>query len=85
MPERGKPLDAVLSVPTDYRCMVYERYRVFYLWDGARIEIVRVLHNLQDYMRALFDAPPPEIKRHILLSTATGAIMSLFATQEDTV
>ncbi len=54
MPERGKPLDAVLSVHTDYRFLVCENYRIFYLCEGNQAEVVRVLHALQDYMRALF-------------------------------
>ena len=54
MPERGKPLDAVLSVHTEYRFLVCESYRVFYLYDGRQVEVVRILHDLQDYMRALF-------------------------------
>ena len=54
MPERGMPLDAVLSVHTDYRFLVCENYRVFYLCEGDQVEVVRVLHTLQDYMRALF-------------------------------
>ena len=54
MPERGMPLDAVLSVHTDYRFLVRENYRVFYLCEGDQVEVVRVLHTLQDYMRALF-------------------------------
>lgn len=54
MPERGKPLDAVLSVHTDYRFLVCENYRIFYLCEGDQVEVVRILHSLQDYMRALF-------------------------------
>ena len=59
MPERGMPLDAVLSVHTDYRFLVCENYRVFYLCEvylceANQVEVVRVLHMLQDYMRALF-------------------------------
>ncbi len=54
MPERGKPLDAILSVHTGYRFLVCEKYLVFYLCDGEQVEIIRVLHTLQDYMRALF-------------------------------
>ena len=54
MPERGMPLDAVLSVHTDYRFLVCENYRIFYLCEGDQVEIIRVLHTLQDYMRALF-------------------------------
>ena len=54
MPERGMPLDAVFSVHTDYRFLVCENYRIFYLCEGDQVEVVRVLHSLQDYMRALF-------------------------------
>jgi plasmid stabilization system protein ParE len=54
MPERGKPLDAILSVHTEFRFLVCENYRIFYLYDGDKVEIVRVLHTLQDYMRELF-------------------------------
>ena len=54
MPERGKPLDAILAVHTQYRFLVCESYRIFYLYDAHQVEVVRVLHTLQDYMRALF-------------------------------
>jgi len=54
MPERGIPLDTVLSIHTDFRFLVCKNYRIFYLTDGATVEVVRILHSLQDYMRALF-------------------------------
>lgn len=54
MPERGKPLDAILAVHTQYRFLVCESYRIFYLYGAQQVEVVRVLHTLQDYMRALF-------------------------------
>ena len=54
MPERGKPLDTILGVHTEYRFLVCESYRIFYLYGGQNVEIVRVLHTLQDFMRALF-------------------------------
>jgi plasmid stabilization system protein ParE len=54
MPERGKPLDSVLSVHTEYRFLIMEQYKIFYLYDGEIVEIIRILHSLQDYMRALF-------------------------------
>ena len=54
MPERGVPLDTVLSIHTGFRFLVCKNYRIFYLTDGATVEVVRVLHSLQDYMRALF-------------------------------
>ena len=54
MPERGKPLDAILSVHTGFRFVVCENYPIFYLCEGDHVEIIRVLRVLQDYMRALF-------------------------------
>lgn len=54
MPERGVPLDTILSVHTEYRFLVCKNYRVFYLHDGNTVEVIRILHTLQDYMRALF-------------------------------
>jgi len=55
LPERGKPLDSVLSVHTEFRFLVCENYRIFYLSDGNTVEVVRILHSLQDFMRVLFD------------------------------
>lgn len=54
MPERGIPLDKVLPVQTDFRFLICKNYRVFYLFQGDVVEVVRILHTLQDYMRALF-------------------------------
>ena len=54
MPERGKPLDAVLPFHTDFRFIVYQKYKVFYLYSGNKVEVVRILHTLQDFIRALF-------------------------------
>ena len=54
MPLRGKPLNAILSVHTEYRYLTCEKYRIFYLVDGETVEIVRILHTLQDYVYALF-------------------------------
>ena len=53
-PERGTPLDAVLSVHTPYRYLVCGRYYIFYLTDGSAVEVIRILHTLQNYMKALF-------------------------------
>ena len=55
MPVRGKPLDSILSVHTEYRYLVCERYRIFYLSAGETVEIGRIRHTLQDYMRVLFE------------------------------
>ncbi len=53
-PERGTPLNTILSVNTDFRFLMCGRYRVFYLIDGHLIEVIRILHTRQDFMRALF-------------------------------
>lgn len=54
MPERGTSLDAILPVHTEYRFIVCEKYCIFYLCDENNVEVVRILHQLQDYMSALF-------------------------------
>lgn len=54
MPEHGAPLDSVIPYHTEYRYLTCEAYRIFYLYDGDTVEIIRILHNLQDYMKALF-------------------------------
>ena len=54
MPGRGKPLDALLSVHTNYRYLVCENYCVFYLTGEAETVVVRILHQRQDCLRALF-------------------------------
>ena len=54
MPGRWKPLDALLPVHTDYRYLVCENYCVFYLTGDAETIVVRILHQRQDCLRALF-------------------------------
>jgi len=46
--------------------LVCKNYRIFYLTDGATVEVVRILHNLQDYMRALFEFKDIEQKSPII-------------------
>jgi toxin ParE1/3/4 len=53
-PERGTPLNSILSVNTPFRFLVCGRYRIFYLIHGKRIEVVRILHTRQDFIRTLF-------------------------------
>lgn len=54
MPQRGTPLDMVLSVHTEYRFLVCGQYMIYYLYDGDTVEVARVLHQRQDFIRALF-------------------------------
>ena len=53
-PSRGRPLDALLPVHTEYRYLVCENYCIFYLEDGEQLIVVRILHQRQDCLRALF-------------------------------
>lgn len=51
---RGRPLDALIPVHTEYRYLVCENYCVFYLASGDEVIIVRILHQRQDCLKALF-------------------------------
>ena len=53
-PRRGRPLDAMISVHTDYRYMPCGHYCIFYLEDEESVIVVRILHQRQDCVRALF-------------------------------
>ncbi|MBQ6399040.1 MAG: type II toxin-antitoxin system RelE/ParE family toxin [Clostridia bacterium] len=48
-------LDALISVHTEYRYLPCENYCIFYLEDEKNVVIVRVLHQRQEYLRALFN------------------------------
>ena len=51
---RGRPLDALISVHTEYRYLVCENYCIFYLEGNEQVIVVRILHQRQDSLRALF-------------------------------
>jgi toxin ParE1/3/4 len=53
-PGAGKPLDALIPVHTEYRYMVCENYCIFYLTNERETMIIRILHQRQDCLRALF-------------------------------
>ena len=53
-PGRGKPLDALIPVHTEYRYLLCENYCIFYLCMEEEVLVVRVLHQRQDSLRALF-------------------------------
>ena len=53
-PRRGRSLDALISVHTEYRYLPCENYCIFYLEDEENVVIVRILHQRQDYLRAFF-------------------------------
>ena len=51
---RGKPLDALIPVHTEYRYLICENYCVFYLTGSDEVTVIRVLHQRQDCLKALF-------------------------------
>ena len=51
---RGRPLDALITVHTEYRYLVCENYCIFYLEGNDQVIVVRILHQRQDSLRALF-------------------------------
>ncbi len=53
---RGRPLDALIAVHTEYRYLVCEQYCIFYLESGDNVIVVRVLHQRQDCIQALLGA-----------------------------
>ena len=53
-PGIGKPLDALISVHTEYRYLVCENYCIFYLTNDCETMVIRILHQRQDCLRALF-------------------------------
>lgn len=53
-PRQGKSLDAMIAVHTEYRYLPCENYCIFYLENDEEVVIVRILHQKQDYLRALF-------------------------------
>ncbi len=51
---RGRPLDALIPVHTEYRYLMCENYCIFYLANTEEVTVVRILHQRQDSFRALF-------------------------------
>lgn len=52
-PWRGRPLDALISVHTEYRYLVCENYCIFYVIGNETIIVARILHQRQNCVRAL--------------------------------
>lgn len=53
-PERGRPLDALLSIHTEYRYSLCEHYCIFYLCSDGKMTVVRILHQRQNDLQILF-------------------------------
>ena len=51
---RGRSLDALIPVHTEYRYLVCEKYNIFYIESDTQVIVVRILHQQQDSLRALF-------------------------------
>ncbi len=53
-PNRGKSLDTMISIHTEYRYLPCENHCLFYLVSNEEVFIVRILHQKQDALKALF-------------------------------
>lgn len=53
-PTLGVDLGSMIDVPTKYRYIFSEKNYIFYYFEDDKIRIVRVLNEVQDYMRQLF-------------------------------
>ena len=57
-PSSGVDLSKLTKVPTQYRYLFSEKNYIFYRIELDEIRIVRVLSELQDYMKQLFGISP---------------------------
>lgn len=55
MPDRGAPLDAMISVRTDFRFLICGSYRIFYSASDGTVEVYRILNQRQNHIKALFE------------------------------
>lgn len=53
-PNRGRSLDAMIPIHTEYRYLPCENYCIFYLISEEKVFIIRILHQKQDALKALF-------------------------------
>lgn len=53
-PLMGKPLSAVIAMPTGYRYLVKGSYMIFYKVEDDYVSIYRVLYGRRDYAKILF-------------------------------
>ena len=53
-PRQGKSLDAMITVHMEYRYLPCENICIFYLENDEGVVIVRILHQKQDHLHALF-------------------------------
>lgn len=53
-PNRRRPLDAMIPIHTEYRYLPCENYCIFYVVSDEEVFVVRILHQKQDTLKALF-------------------------------
>ena len=53
-PDRGKSLDTIISIHTEYRYLPCENYCIFYLSKKEEVYVLRILHQRQNSLKALF-------------------------------
>ena len=53
-PNRGRPLDMMIPIHTEYRYLPCENYCIFYLVGEEEVFVIRILHQKQDTLKALF-------------------------------
>lgn len=53
-PGRGRSLNTLIQVHTEYRYLVCGSYCIFYIFDTDSVTVVRILHQNRDYLKALF-------------------------------
>lgn len=54
MPERGATLDSFISLKTGFRFLVCGSYKIFYVCSHEQVEVLRILNERQNFMKALF-------------------------------
>ncbi len=54
MPERGTTLDSVIPLKTGFRFLVCGSYKIFYVCSREQVDVLRILNDRQNYMKALF-------------------------------
>ena len=54
-PLSGVSLGNFINAPTKYRYLFTEKNYIFYQMDSHEIQVIRVLHEKQDFIRQLFD------------------------------
>lgn len=52
--EMGTPLNAITSIVSDYRYLLYDNYFIFYRVTADGVCIDRILHGSMNYLRVLF-------------------------------